>query len=97
MFSGAHTRSGRPQQRVGPGFVPSFGLLCSLRQPGQRRRRGAEKLAQAVGHLGKVDDRGELHRHLGGCLSCRVRLRSLRAVERGPRDHRRPSAVCEAA
>jgi RNA polymerase sigma factor (sigma-70 family) len=50
-----------------------------------------------VGHLAKVDDRGELHRHLGGCLSCRARLRSLRAVERGPQEHRRPSAFCDAA
>jgi RNA polymerase sigma factor (sigma-70 family) len=66
-------------------------------EAGEECERLAPLLAQAAGHHAEVDDRGELHRHLGGCLSCRARLRSLRAVERGPQDHRRPSAFCEAA
>jgi hypothetical protein len=66
-------------------------------EAGEDCERLAPLLAQAVGHLAKVEDRRDLHRHLGGCLSCRARLRSLRAVERGPEDHRRPSALCEAA
>jgi RNA polymerase sigma factor (sigma-70 family) len=61
-------------------------------EAGEECERLAPLLAQAVGHLAEVDDRGELHRHLGGCLSCRASLRSLRAVERGPQNHRRPSA-----
>jgi hypothetical protein len=66
-------------------------------EAGEECARLAPLLAQAVGHLAEVDDRAELQRHLGGCLSCRARLRSLRAVERGPQDHRRPGAFCEAA
>jgi hypothetical protein len=66
-------------------------------EAGEECERLAPLLAQAVSHLGRVDDRDELDRHLGGCLSCRARLGSLRAVGRGPQDHRRPSAFGEAA
>jgi hypothetical protein len=71
--------------------------MATAIEAGEECERLAPLLARVVGHLAKVDDRGELHRHLGGCLSCGARLRSLRAVERGPQDHRRRSAFREAA
>jgi hypothetical protein len=69
----------------------ALGRRATAIEAGEECERLAALLAQAVGHRAEVDDRGELHRHLGGCLACRARLRWPRAVERGLQDHRRPS------